>query len=59
MRFPIAPLSASGSVSALVPGYVNPAAQDGVDVGTSRLTPDGTAIASTKTLVVLEQWTRA
>lgn len=43
----LAPLSASGSVSALVPGYVNPATQDGVDVGTSRLTPDGTAIAST------------
>jgi hypothetical protein len=43
----LAPLSANGSVSALIPGYVNPATQDGIDVGTSRLTPDGTAIAQT------------
>ncbi len=46
----LAPLSGTGSVSALVPAYAKPATLDGVaDTGT-RLTPDGKAISNTMAL---------
>lgn len=46
----LAPLSATGSVSALVPDYFNPATRDGVADSGTRLTPDGTAISDSLAL---------
>ncbi|MBU1378573.1 MAG: NF038122 family metalloprotease [Alphaproteobacteria bacterium] len=36
-----APLNGNGGVQALVPGYLNPATQDGINPLTTRLAPDG------------------
>ncbi|PVX28702.1 NF038122 family metalloprotease [Sphingomonas pokkalii] len=41
------PLSSSGSLSAIVPNYYNPATTDGVATSGTRVAPDGTAISST------------
>lgn len=44
----LAPLSATGSVNALVPGYLDPGAMTGIDVtGPNRTAPDGLEIANT------------
>ncbi|RSV41984.1 PEP-CTERM sorting domain-containing protein [Sphingomonas sp. ABOLE] len=46
----LAPLSGSGSVSAIVPNYAQPATLDGVAATGTRLTPDGKAISNTMAL---------
>ncbi|MET3712197.1 hypothetical protein ABIC65_002909 [Sphingomonas trueperi] len=46
----LAPLSATGSVSAIVPNYAKPATLDGVAATGTRLTPDGKAISNTMAL---------
>ncbi|WP_010544787.1 NF038122 family metalloprotease [Sphingomonas elodea] len=43
----LAPLSATGSVTAIVPAYAIPATQNGVAANGTRVTPDDTAISST------------
>lgn len=43
----LAPLSANGSVAAIVPAYAKPATLDGVAGAGTRVTPDGKAISST------------
>lgn len=43
----LAPLSAKGSVAAIVPAYVNPITKDGIAENGVRITPDGTGISST------------
>ncbi|WP_294333938.1 NF038122 family metalloprotease [uncultured Sphingomonas sp.] len=46
----LAPLSSSGSVSAIVPDYAKPATLDGVAASGTRLTPDGKPISNTMAL---------
>lgn len=46
----LAPLSATGSVSAIVPAYARPATLNGVAATGTRLTPDGKAISTTMAL---------
>lgn len=46
----LAPLSPTGSVSAIVPAYARPATLNGVAATGTRLAPDGTAISSTMAL---------
>ncbi|WP_066722830.1 NF038122 family metalloprotease [Sphingomonas pituitosa] len=46
----LAPLSPTGSVSAIVPNYAKPATLDGVAATGTRLTPDGKAISNTMAL---------
>ncbi|WP_294250071.1 NF038122 family metalloprotease [uncultured Sphingomonas sp.] len=46
----LAPLSATGSVSAIVPAYAKPATLDGIATSGTRLTPDGKPISNTMAL---------
>lgn len=46
----LAPLSSTGSVSAIVPAYANPASLDGIATSGTRLTPDGKPISNTMAL---------